>query len=399
MTQFEAVVYDRHGIRQTLTIGASDLQSAKRSLFESQYQIVSLKELESAGKRGLFAREKLSVDELEFFTAQMALLLKNGLRLDEALDLLRKVAVGPQLKMVLAQLHVGVREGRPLSEQMEARWGFDRLYINLMKIGESSGTIDNIFAGIAADLKFRKILAGKVKQAISYPLLVLFFSVAAILFVFNVVIPRMSMLFESQENLPWYTDAMLALAAGVQDYQWFAPPVLVALAFLLIQLKNYPRLKRSLDRFMISMPLLRSFTKLVSRIRYSSAMHLTLAAGISIEQAMSHSARVVNNEVLRLQVEAAQTKVRQGSSLADCFRQTLLFDDLHTGLIEVGEKSGDLEGIFAELTERDQFDFDALISRFTALLEPILILLMAAVVGGVVVVMLMSIIAVQDISF
>jgi len=65
----------------------------------------------------------------------------------------------------------------------------------------------------------------------------------------------------------------------------------------------------------------------------------------------------------------------------------------------VGEKSGDLEGIFAELTERDQFDFDALISRFTALLEPILILLMAAVVGGVVVVMLMSIIAVQDISF
>ena len=150
---------------------------------------------------------------------------------------------------------------------------------------------------------------------------------------------------------------------------------------------------------MVSAPLLRSFTKLVSRIRYSSAMHLTLAAGISIEQAMSQSARVVNNEVLRTQVEAAQTKVRQGASLADCFRQTLMFDDLHTGLIEVGEKSGDLEGIFAELTERDQFDFDALISRFTALLEPILILLMAAVVGGVVVVMLMSIIAVQDISF
>ena len=114
---------------------------------------------------------------------------------------------------------------------------------------------------------------------------------------------------------------------------------------------------------------------------------------------MQYSSKVIKNSVLQGQATAAEIKVRQGNTLAASFKQTLIFDELHTGLIEVGERSGDLESIFKEITEREQFNFDALVTRFTALLEPALIMLMAGIVGGVVVVMLMSIIAVQDIGF
>ena len=97
----------------------------------------------------------------------MSLLLGNGLKLDEALELLQKVAVEPNIKFVVGKMLNTVREGNPLSSALEARWGFDKLYVSLVQIGESSGNIAEVFAGIAADLKFKKVLAGKVKQAIS----------------------------------------------------------------------------------------------------------------------------------------------------------------------------------------------------------------------------------------
>jgi type II secretory pathway component PulF len=209
----------------------------------------------------------------------------------------------------------------------------------------------------------------------------------------------MSILFEAQENLPWYTQAMLGLADFVQQAQWLFVPFIALIVFVLLQAKELPKVKIALDRFAVSTPIINTFTKMLARIRYSSAMYLTVSAGVAIEQAMAQSAKVIGNGLLRQQLEAAQAKVRQGSSLADAFRQTIVYDDLHTGLIEVGEKSGDLESIFQEITEREQFDFENVVSRWTVLLEPILILLMAGLVGGVVVVMLMSIIAVQDISF
>ncbi|MCY7294380.1 type II secretion system F family protein [Alteromonas sp. a30] len=399
MIQFECTVYDQHGIRQVVTINSTTEEAAKRKLVEAGYSVAKVVEISEKKGTSLFAKNRLTLEQLEFFSAQMSLLLGNGLKLDEALELLQKVAVEKNIKFVVGKMLNQVREGHPLSGALESRWGFDKLYVSLVQIGESSGNISDVFAGIAADLKFKKALAGKVKQAVSYPILVLVFCTLAILFVFNVVIPRMSVLFENQENLPWYTEVMLASANFVTTYQWLMLPLVVAIPALLIQLKRRPELKASIDTALIHIPMVSQLIRMLERIRYSSAMFLTIKSGISVERAMQYSAKVIKNIVLQRQAEAAEMKVRQGNALASSFKQTLIYDEIHTGLIEVGERSGDLESIFKEITEREQFNFDALVTRFTALLEPALIMLMAGIVGSVVVVMLMSIIAVQDIGF
>ena len=399
MKQFECTVYDQHGIRQVITVNNSGEKEATRQLLHSGYRVVSVSEINETKRLGFFSRTQLSLDQLEFFSAQMALLLGNGLKLDEALELLQKVAVQQNMKFVVGKMLNTVREGHPLSDALHEKWGFDKLYVSLVQIGESSGNIAEVFNGIAADLKFKKTLASKVKQATSYPILVLVFCTLAILFVFNVVIPRMSVLFESQENLPWYTEAMLTSADFITTYQWLMLPLVLAIPVLLVQLKQRPELKSTIDLVAIKTPMVAQLVRMLERIRYSSAMFLTIKSGISVERAMQYSAKVIKNSILQQQADAAQLKVRQGNSLALSFKQTLLYEEIHTGLIEVGERSGDLESIFKEITEREQFNFDGLVTRFTALLEPALIMLMAAIVGGVVVVMLMSIIAVQDIGF
>ncbi len=399
MSQFECTVYDQHGIRQIVTVNSASVEDTKHKLLLSGYSVAKITEISDSTGTGLFARSRLSLEQLEFFSAQMALLLGNGLKLDEALELLQKVAVGSSIKFVIGRMLNTVREGRPLSEALEEKWGFDKLYVSLVQIGESSGNIDEVFSGIAADLKFKKALAGKVKQALSYPLLILCFCSVTILFVFNVVIPRMSVLFDSQTDLPWYTNVMLGMADFVTAYQWFFLPLIGGFIFLMLQLKERPELKSLVDSVVLNLPMLSKLVRMLERIRYSSAMFLTLKSGISVERAMQYSAKVIKNSILQKQSEAAELKVRQGNTLATSFKQTLIYDEIHTGLIEVGEKSGDLESIFKEITDREQFDFDALVARFTALLEPILIMLMAGIVGSVVVVMLMSIIAVQDVTF
>lgn len=399
MIQFECTVYDQHGIRQVVTVNSLSKEDATKKLLDAGYSVAAINEIKEKGGVGLFAKTALSLEQLEFFSAQMSLLLSNGLKLDEALELLQKVAVEQNIKFVVGKMLNSVREGHPLSDVLHEKWGFDKLYISLVRIGESSGNIAEVFAGIASNLKFKKALSSKVKQAVSYPLLVFTFCTLAILFVFNVVIPRMAVLFDNQENLPWYTEAMLACADFVTTYQWVMLPLLVVLPFGLLHIKRRPELKSSLDSIAIRIPMLSGLIRMLERIRYCSAMFLTIKSGISVERAMQYSAKVIKNDVLRRQAEAAEIKVRQGNSLAASFKQTLIFDEIHTGLIEVGEKSGDLESIFNEITEREQFNFDALVTRFTALLEPALILLMAGIVGSVVVVMLMSIIAVQDIGF
>lgn len=399
MTQFECTVYDQHGIRQVVAVNSNSEEDAKKKLLEAGYSVAKVTEISENKGFSLFSRNKLSLEQLEFFSAQMTLLLGNGLKLDEALELLQKVAVEQNIKFVVGRMLNNVREGHPLSDALEERWGFDKLYVSLVQIGESSGNIAEVFAGIAADLKFKKVLSSKVKQAISYPVLVLVFCTLAILFVFNVVIPRMSVLFDNQDNLPWYTEAMLTTADFVSTYQWLLLPLVIAIPVILVQLKQRPELKSSIDRMVVSLPMVSQLIRMIERIRYSSAMFLTIKSGISVERAMQYSAKVIKNSVLQRQADAAEVKVRQGNSLASSFKQTLIYDEIHTGLIEVGEKSGDLESIFKEITEREQFNFDALVTRFTALLEPALILLMAGIVGSVVVVMLMSIIAVQDIGF
>lgn len=399
MSRYECTVYDSEGTRRVLSLEGQTKEAIIKELLDSGLSVATVKEIKPSWRAGFGGSEQLSVDQQEFLTAQLSLLLKNGLRIDESLSLLQRTVVDTQLKFVVGELAARVREGIPLSEALLAKWGFSPLYRSLVKIGETSGAMDEVFLGISTDLKFKKATLSKIKQAVSYPLLVLTFCIAAILFIFNVVIPRMSVLFENQEQLPWYTHAMLATADAVVSYQWALIPLVLAFPLLTLQGYRNPRVKLFLDGALLRLPVVSTFIRLLERIRYSSAMELTVSRGISVERAMQYAAAVLNNTILQEQARSVRVKVEQGSTLAEAFRQTLLFDELHTGLIEVGERSGDLAPVFHEITDREQQTFDNLVLRVTTLLEPILILIMSVVTGGVVIVMLMSIIAVQDISF
>lgn len=398
MPLFKYQVYDGHGAKISSEFEANDALQAKQLLKEKGYTLVQLEEVKAKQSGGSLGR-KLSLADLEFFTAQLSLLLQNGLRIDACLQLLRKTSSSDQLKLICSYLLEKVRAGQSFSKSLGEIPGFDKVYVSLCSIGEVAGNLPEVLSGLAASLKFKKQLSNKISQAIAYPAMIFLVCILAVVFIFNFVIPRMSALFEGAPELPWYTVALLSTSDFVNQYQWvvFGVIAFVVTALRLSWTRN-PEFARKTELFLIDIPFLRNSFALVERIRHAEAMALTLKNGVSLEHAMSLSGDTLKVNAYRTEAFSAREDIKKGSSLFEALSKCSFYDDTFLGLIEVGEQSGSLDIIFDEIARRSREAFDLQVARFTSLLEPILILFMAGIVGSVVIVMLMSIISVQDIS-
>ncbi len=343
--------------------------------------------------------ERVRLDDLEFLTAELSLLLDSGVRIDRALGILQRAGKGGAVSRLLKALSDDLKQGRQLSEAAAAHPEvFDRLYVNLVALGEASGRLPEVFRGLAEDLRFRRDLRQKVLQAAAYPLVVLGVCVLALLFIFNFVVPNLENLFSGASELPWYTAALLDSSAFMRRWQWFLFGGLAVVAALLWQARQRPAVVEWRDRLLVGTPGLREATAMVERIRFASGLGLMLEAGLTVDRALTLATGSIRHGLLRREVSVAVDKVRRGEQLSKVLRQTRLFPDFYASLLEVGEESGELARVFTEIARRSRDAFAAATARATTLLEPALILVMGAIVGGVVVIMMLSITSVADVG-
>lgn len=398
MAYFSYVAYDIHGAKITSEVESVNIELAKAELVEAGLTLVEIKPIVTSSTKGSLDK-KLSITEIEFFTSQLSLLLNNGLRLDRALQLLRKTSTSDNLKVICAHLVSRVREGDSLSLSLQDVKSFDKIFTSLIAVGEMAGNLPQVLESLSESLKFRKQLAQKIKQAIAYPMMIMIVCFLAIIFIFNFVVPRMSALFEGADNLPWYTEMLLDLTAFFNQYQLFLfAGIIFTFSSLRIAWQTNPAFATKAEALIVNLPLLKNAVGLVERIRYSEAMSMTLGNAVPLEQAMGLSKDVLKVKSFTIEAESAREGVKTGNSMAESMAKCSFFSDTFIGLIEVGEASGNLARIFDEIAARSREQFDGWVARFTALLEPVLILFMAGIVGSVVIIMLMSIINVQNIS-
>lgn len=401
MANYLYQAYDSHGGRIDGSIEASSFDNAKSNLKQQKLIIISLKaETENTSSLKLFERKNISLDELEFITSELAILLKNGVKIDKSLSILqRNKPNGPAAKL-LRELYTAVKRGNMLSDAMaEHPAVFDLLYINLVRLGEASGDLAYVFVKLSADLKFRSDLKRKIIQSLTYPLVIFSVCILCILFIFNYIVPQMSGLFDGLPELPVYTEILLNVSAWMQNYQWFLfAGIIVGIVALVSAFKN-PIAKRRLDELMLKMPLIKGALIVIERIRFNSALTMMLEAGISIDKALELSAGSVNNRFIRQGLLAAKEQIKKGEGLTVSLGRSPIYPDFFLSLLEVGEESGKLSPVFEEIASRSRTEFENWADNMTSILEPLLILTMGGIVGSVVVTMLLSIISVNDLGF
>jgi general secretion pathway protein F len=343
--------------------------------------------------------DEVRLDDLEFLTAELSLLLDSGVRIDRAIGILQRTGRSGAVGRLLGELATELKQGRQLSEAAAGRPdAFDPLYVNLIALGEASGRLPEVFRRLAEDLRFQREIRQKVLQAASYPLVVLAVCAIALLFIFNYVVPNLSTLFADASELPWYTSALLGASGFMQRWQWVLAVALAAGAALLWQSRKHPAVREFAERVAIGSPFLRDATTTVERIRFTSGLGMMLDAGLPVDRALQLATGSIRHGQLRREIAIAVEKVRRGEQLSGVLRQTRLFPDYYASLLEVGEESGELGKVFTEVARRSRDAFAQWTQRATTLLEPLLILLMGLIVGGVVVIMMLSITSVADIG-
>ena len=357
-------------------------------------QIVPEKE-----KSSLFGASKISANDIEQSTSQLATLLENGVKVNDAIEVLIDTSTSQALALVWKSVHEQVQAGESLHAALsEYPEYFDVLYIEMVNIAEQTGAMPKVFNGLAENLAFQRELRSKTIQALIYPMIILFVCVTAIFSIFNFVIPNMEAVFASAEELPGYTEWLLNSSKFVSENNF---PILVsvlALIAMLISGWQNPNYRKKMQDLFAVMPLSRVLIAKAEQIRFCSAMHLTLHSGVNLSRAIELSAKTLSWIKNREQLEQVKNKVDAGSSLADSLEDSRVLDKVSVSLIKVGEQSGTLSSSFAEVSKRVKTDFESWVMKMTSLLEPLLILVMGAIVGGVVIIMLLSIVSVNDLS-
>jgi type II secretory pathway component PulF len=402
MIHFRYTAYDNMGAKVQGETLAETPDKAKQQLKHQNLLLIELHESRPSKKSSAlfrFRRKGVSLSSLEFITSELALLLKSGVRFDKGLSILAKGASSPEAVKLLDDLSAEIKAGKSIADSFASFPDiFDPLYINMIKLGEASGELAEVFTRLSQDLKFRRNLQQKIIQSLTYPTVILFVCIACILFVFNYIVPQMSGLFENAVELPVYTQLLLSLSQWFIDYQLYLGLAIVMAVVLIVRGMNNKQFRIRLDEIILKMPLLGKASMLVERIRFNSSMAMMLSSGVSLVQALKLSAGTIKNEQISRQAQTAINSVKQGSRLTHALAMTPLFTDFNVSLIEVGEESGELAPVFEEIAARSKQDFEGWVQTLTAMIEPILILVMGAIVGSVVVVMLLSIVSTNDIG-
>lgn len=395
--------FDSAGSRITGTVDSSGAAEARAELRERGILVSEIQSSESSQdwREALgLASKRVGLAELEIITAEIGLLLQNGVRIDRALEVLRRGTRNQATRRMLDNLYQSLKQGKQFSAAA-AEWPdvFDPLYLNLLSIGESSGTLPMVFTRLAEDLGFRRDLRQKIVSALTYPLVILVVCIMALLFIFNFVVPNLSSLFSDYAELPWYTSALMGFSDFIQRYQLVLGGSMVALGFFLVNLSRWPGLRARWQDFSARAPLLSDAVMMVERIRFTGGMAMMLEAGVQADRALRLASGSVESAPVRRELTVALERLRQGESMASTLRQTRLFPDFYTSLLEVGEESGALAPVFKEIANRSRRSFSEWTQRLTNLLEPALILMMGIIVGAVVVVIMLSITSITDVAF
>ena len=401
MKTYTYTAFDSHGGKVTGEIQAASQVDASASLRQQGVMVSAIKE-NVALPEGIdfFTRRKISSDELELLTSELALLLNSGVTIDKGLAVVRRNSSSAPYAKLVGGLYDSVRNGSSLSEAMADQGDtFNALYVNLVKLGESSGNLPKIFTRLAEDIKFQGELKRKIIQALTYPAVIFAVCILCVVFIFNYIVPQMAGLFADMAEIPTYTAVLLGVSSWMISYQWFLLLGICGSVAALIAALRTPAGARQIDEALLYLPVVKNVLILVERIRFNTAISMMLDAGILIDRSIEMAIGSVQNKTIRQDLTAVKDRVKKGEILSKALRSSPVYTDFAISLIEVGEESGDLAPVFREVSTRARRDFESWVDRMTSLLEPILILTMGGIVGGVVVTMLLSIVSVNDIGF
>lgn len=320
--------------------------------------------------------------DLMLFSRQMYTLLKAGVPIMRALAGLEESMTNPAFKTVVVDLRASLDSGRELSAAMRRHPAvFSNFYISLVRVGEGTGLLQDVFLRLYEHLEFEKEIRERIKSALRYPLFVVAAMAVALVVINIVVIPAFAKLFQGfNAPLPAMTRVLIGFSEFTLQYWPLLLALAVGAAFGFRVWKGTPKGKYAWDRLKLRLPVAGKIINKATLARFARSLALSLRSGVPVVQGLTSVAGVVDNDYLAAQIEKMREGVERGETVLRTSAQAGIFTPVVLQMIAVGDETGELDDLMVEVAQLYEREVDYEIKTLAAQIEPILIVFLGVIV-------------------
>ena len=383
--RFVAVTFDgqsEKGMIEGESIKAARQQLLDKGLVPTKLVPDDENEAKSGFAAFLSGQREIKPADLAVVTKQLALLVRSGLPIDEALKMLADESPKASTRFVLMAMVQELHSGVPLSKAMQGQPAtFDKLYQSVVAAAEQSGLMAPVLTQFAEFLEKKQATRQKVIAAMVYPVMLISISFLVMIVLMTYVIPQVTRVFEStRQKLPFMTEVVMNISAFLNNWGLVLLLSVIVLGWLVRRILKNPEMRLRFDTRCLSMPLIGPVLLAHETARFSNTMSMLVGANVPILSALKSSRDTLSNTYLKAAVETTELQVREGSALSRALGAQGVFSPLFVHMLRSGEATGQLAEMLKFGAENAEFEADKTTKMFTSVLEPVMIMLMGSMV-------------------
>jgi len=341
----------------------------------------------------LSKHRKIPSKETYIFTRQLANLVKSGVTILRAINIMAEQTDNRVLKKVLSNIASQIQNGKSMSDSFaEYPNIFSSLYVTMVRAGEESGNLHAMLESIALYQHAQEEIRSKVRSAVAYPIFMLFVGVGTIYFMFSFVLPRMASLFDTMgDQLPLPTQILLKISQIISQWGLWSVFIFVVVIFLLTQWAKSKPGKKTLSYLVLNIPLFGDMLLRRELARFCRTLVLLNQGGVSLVNALQIAIPLLENDVVKTDFVKCRENLITGGSFGETLKKSKKIPSMMGYLVAVGEETGSLDDVLLELAQTYENETNEQIKIMTTYLEPLMILAIGLVIGFIVIAMLLPI--------
>lgn len=335
-------------------------------------------------------RRRITQEDITVFTRQFATMMKAGLPLMQAFEIVARGHANPSMTQMLMEVRADVEQGSSLAKSFSKYpKHFDRFYCNLVGAGEAGGVLESLLHKLALYKEKTQAIKRKVKTALTYPAAILVVAVALIFVMMMFVLPAFKEVYSNMgAELPWLTQMVINLSDLFVAYGWLMIISLIAGVFLLYKWHEHSLVfQKRVDAMMLRLPIFGSIVRKATIARWARTTSTLFAAGVPLVEVLDSVAGASGNILYEEATHDIRAKVTQGLSLTSSMQSTELFPNMVVQMAAIGEESGSLDDMLNKAAEFYEDEVDNSVSQLSALMEPLIMVVLGVLIGVLLVAM------------
>lgn len=384
--EYEAKTYEGKTIRGKME--GNDEAAVTSALRKQNYYPVKIRPFSKIGLNMDIADfQKVKIKDISIFCRQFSVIITSGITILRGLEIVKLQTENKKLARILGEVFEDVQKGKTFSAAMGRHGDFPDMLINMIEVGEASGTLDHIMSRMAVYYDKEYKLQQKIKQALTYPAVISVVAVAVVIFLVAKVIPTFVSMLEGAGELPLPTRIVIGLSDFIRFKWYILVFIIIALTILIRAYIKTDSGRNELDRLKLNMPMFGKIFRKIITSRFARTFGTLIGSGVPLLQSLTICSSVVGNAVVKGALDEAREDIKRGATIGDTLSKSGQFPLMLTHMIKIGEESGSLDDVLTKTSDFYENEVEVATAQLTTMIEPLIIV----VLGGVVAFIILSI--------